>query len=179
MQNKRFMQNVTIITLGVIICCMSIMYAIYGTDVNIDGNVTVKSSKWDIHFEGTQQTSETNITDTSKIDPPSSTQTTSLTFGVNLEVGDVYEFTTDVKNAGTFNAKIASVALSGTKDAEETATTDLAFANKYLKYTVTYADGNAISENDTLDAGKSKKIKVRVEYVQPDNASDLPTAQEE
>lgn len=179
MQNKRFMQNVTIITLGVLICAISVAYAIYGTEVNIDGAVTVKNSNWDIHFEGTQQTSETNITDTSKIDPPSSTQTTSLTFGVNLEVGDVYEFTTDVKNAGTFNAKIASIALSGTKDGVAATTTDLAYVNKYLKYTVTYADGSAISENDTLDAATSKKIKVRVEYVQPDNASDLPSTQEE
>ncbi len=173
------MQNVTIITLGVLICAVSIAYAIYGTDVNIDGAVTVKNSSWDIHFEGAQQTSATNITDTSKITPPSSTQTTSLTFGVVLEVGDVYEFTTDIKNAGTFNAKIASVVLNGTKDGAEATTTDLAFANKYLKYTVTYADGSAISENDTLDAGTSKKIKVRVEYIQPENASELPTAQEE
>ncbi len=179
MQNKKFMQNVTIITLGVLICAVSIAYAIYGTDVNIDGAVTVKNSSWDIHFEGAQQTSATNITDTSKITPPSSTQTTSLTFGVVLEVGDVYEFTTDIKNAGTFNAKIASVVLNGTKDGAEATTTGLAFTNNYLKYTVTYADGSAISENDTLDAGTSKKIKVRVEYIQPENASELPTAQEE
>lgn len=178
MQNKRFMQNVTIITLGVLICCLSVVYAIYGTEVNVDGTVKVVNSNWDIHFEGAQQTSETTITDTSRIDPPSSTQTTSLTFGVKLEVKDVYEFTTDVKNAGTFNAKIASIALSGTKDGEAAATTDLAFANKYLKYTVTYADGSAISENDTLNAGESKKIKVRVEYIQPDDPSELPSAEE-
>lgn len=179
MQNKRFMQNVTIITLGVLICALSVAYAIYGTDVKVDGSVQVKSSSWDIHFEGTQQTSATTITDTSRINPPSSTQTTALTFGVNLHVNEVYEFTTDVKNAGTFNAKIASVVLSGTKGAADVETSDLAYANKYLTYTVTYADGSAISENDTLNAGESKKIKVRVEYAQPDNSADLPSVDEE
>ncbi len=179
MQNKRFMQNVTIITLGVLICALSIAYAIYGTDVKVDGSVSVKSSSWDIHFEGTQQTSATTITDTSRINPPSSTQTTSLTFGVNLHVNEVYEFTTDVKNAGTFNAKIASIVLSGLKGTEEATTSNLAYTNSYLKYTVTYADGSAIAENDTLNAGESKKIKVRVEYTQPDDPSELPSTDEE
>lgn len=179
MQNKRFMQNVTIITLGVLICVLSVAYAVYGTNVEIGGAVTVKNSNWDVHFEGTTQTNQTNITDTSKINPPSATKTTSLTFGVQLAVGDVYEFTSDIKNAGTFNAKIDSITLSSTKDEEKNTTTDLTVDNEYLKYTVTYADGNPIFVNDTLNAGTSRKIKVRVEYTQPTEVSKLPTTDEE
>lgn len=179
MQNKRFMQNVTIITLGVLICALSVAYAVYGTDVEVGGTVTVKSSSWDIHFEGAQQTSETTVADTSRINPPSSTETTSLTFGANLLVNEVYEFTINVKNAGTFNAKIADVALSGSKSSSSIDTSDLSYVNPYLTYTVTYADGSAISENDTLNAGESKTIKVRVEYAQPDDYTELPSEDEE
>lgn len=179
MQNKRFMQNVTIITLGVLICALSVAYAIYGTDVKVDGTVSVKNASWDIHFEGAQQTANTTITDTARINPPSATETTSLTFGVNLHVNEVYEFTTDVKNNGTFDAKIASVTFTGKKGSTDETVSDLAYANKYLTYTVTYADGSAIGVNDTLDHGQSKKIKVRVEYAQPADEKDLPSEDEE
>lgn len=184
MQNKRFMQNVTIITLGVLICCLSVAFAIYGTDLEVGGTVKVKNANWDIHFENIQQTSATNIVDTSRITPPATTGTTSLTFGVSLKVGEVYEFTTDIKNAGTFNAKLATVSLNGTKkldaeNREDVTTSNLGYTNDYLKYTVTYADGTAIQANDTLDATMSKKIKVHVEYMQPQDSSKLPTAEEE
>ena len=182
MQNKRFMQNVTIITLGVIICAISVVYALYGTDVNINGSVTLKEANWDIHFAGVTQTNKTNI-DSTHITPPNLTSdNTVLTFGAQLaEVGDIYEFTVDVVNGGTFDAKISDVVLTSSysDDNEEEISnqgtiTGLKYASSYLQYTVTYNDGNQIKKDDILSAGSSRKIKVRVEYKQPTDKTDLP-----
>lgn len=186
MQNKRFMQNVTIITLGVLICCLSVVYAIYGTDVNITGSVKVEEANWDIHFANVIQSNKTNIEST-KITPPNlSADNTVLTFGAELaQVGDIYEFTADVVNDGTFDAKISDVILTSTYSddnaqpiSNQGTITGLKYTSSYLQYTVTYNDGNQIKVDDILSAGASRKVKVRVEYKQPTESEDLPDAEE-
>ena len=88
-------------------------------------------------------------------------------------VADFYEFTIDVKNTGTFDAELKGITMGGITGHEN-----------YLKYTITY-DGtdytttNASLSGLTLAAETGvKEIKVRVEYIQPASASDLPQTQQ-
>ena len=82
--------------------------------------------------------------------------------------GDFYEFTVDVVNSGSIDAMIEKV----TKTPELTA--DQA---KYLNYTVSYANGESITNKQVIASGVTMPIKVRVEYRNDLVASDLPTGQ--
>lgn len=177
MEKKKIFQNVTIIVLAVAIIIMSVGYAIYYQPLQINGTAVIKNAKWDIHFAGPAATATSNVP-ASKVSGPTLTNGTSLSFEVNLSVGEVYEFTVDTVNAGTFNAELNTVALVGTKNGSQIITNKNGYANDYFNYKVTYDDGSEIKVGDTLDKGETKTLKVVVRYDQPTNDQDLPTNSE-
>jgi len=77
--------------------------------------------------------------------------------------GQVFTFNATYKNGGDIDAKVSSVLKSELNST----------AQNYLTYTVTYADGSAIQEDDVLAAGASAEFKVTVAYK---NVSALPDA---
>ena len=98
-------------------------------------------------------------------EPTTENLTTEITYSVNLNVpGDFYEFTVDVTNAGTIDAMVDEIS-------ENTLTTE---QKKYLSYTVTYIDGTKIKKYDRLNAGKTEKLIVRLEFKKDINEEDLP-----
>ncbi len=84
---------------------------------------------------------------------------------------DFYEATIQAHNYGSFDAALKSITMS-TLDASQ---------SQYLSYTVTY-NGTPYSSSTsgitgvTLGAGAKHPVKVRVEYLEPSNVSDLPTS---
>lgn len=72
--------------------------------------------------------------------------------------GDLFTFTTKYSNGGTLDAKV-----TGTNQALENTT-----AANYMTYGVTYEDGTAVAQDQSLNAGSSVKFKVTVAY--KDNA---------
>jgi hypothetical protein len=82
--------------------------------------------------------------------------------------GDVYEFTVEVVNNGSIDAMIDKVTKTPELTAEQA---------KYLKYEVSYANGESITNKQVIAAGVTMPIKVRVEYRKDLIASDLPTGQ--
>ena len=94
--------------------------------------------------------------------------TTTMEYNVTLNPGEFYEFTVDVENAGTIAATLKSITLSNLTDAQK----------KFINYTVTY-DGTAYTAttnglSNDLAAEAVKTVKVRVEYIFPENSTDLP-----
>ncbi len=133
------------------------------TNLSIDGTSNVRSARWDIHFNNIQVKTG-SVTATSN---PTISNNTTVNFATTLEEpGDFYEFTVDVVNAGTLNAKLDSISI----------TPNLTNAQKkYFKYDVSYADGDLpILANDALGAGETEKIKVRFEYLVNGDASLYP-----
>ncbi len=65
---------------------------------------------------------------------------------------EFYEFTLDVVNNGTLDAKIGEINLDVKND------------KKILDYSLTYLDDKIIQKDDLLKAGEKKKIKVRIYY---------------
>ena len=167
---KRFNFNIKdrkVLTLGlclVVVCVftLTVAYAALNAVLTIQGSAQVTSADWDVHLANPIVKNGSTTTDV-----PVITSGKSLTFNTTLNMpGDFYEFTVDVVNSGSIDAMIEKV----TKTPE--LTTDQA---KYLKYEVSYANGESIANKQAIAAGVTMPIKVRVEYRNDLVASDLPT----
>lgn len=163
MKNKRKNNNIVKVALVVSLLVVSVGFAVLSTSLNITGTTSINSSGWSVKFK----TDTISVTSGSvSATTPTVTGDTTLAFSPTLATpGDFYEFTIDVKNEGTINAKITSITPISLTVAQQ----------KYATCTVTYSDNTAIAQNDKLAAGASKKIKVRVEYKTDITSSDLPS----
>ena len=158
-----------VLTLGlclVAVCVftLTIAYAALNAVLTISGSAQVTSANWDIHLANPKVTSGSATTDI-----PSITSGKTLTFNTTLNMpGDFYEFTVDVVNGGSLDAMIDKVTKTPELTAEQA---------KYLKYEVSYANGESISSKQNIASGVTMPIKVRVEYRKDLTSSDLPTGQ--
>ena len=141
---------------------ISIGYAAITTTLNINGNTTIEKASWDIHFENLVKTEgSVEATTEASID----TTKTIINYTINLlEPGDFYEFTVDIVNSGSIDAKISEVLKEGLTTDQE----------KYIDYIATYTDGTSLQEDDVLYAGEKENIIVSVKYKQDIEPSDLP-----
>lgn len=188
MEKKRNSQTIIIAVLAVAVLFMSVGFAAFSQVLNITGKVQVEKASWDVHWDTNSfqkaagsvdilGTATTGSGDTETLDTTSepTLSGTDIAFGAILtKPGDKAEFTVNAVNEGTFNAQLQSITMS-------TLTTEQA---KYLKYEInvggqTYeASASGLSVN--LPAGGSTPItvKVTVTYVQPGEASELPTSRQ-
>ena len=142
---------------------LSVAYAAMSAVLEIHGNSEIVASSWDIHLENAQVKSGSV-----SANAPVISGNSTLAFNVELNTpGEFYEFTVDVVNEGSIDAMIDSVV--------KTPITGTSYA-KYIKYEVSYENGESISTKQTLKKGTSTPIKVRVEYRKDLVASDLPSS---
>ena len=163
---KRKQKNKKFIIIAVaLLLLISIGYATISTTLTINGTASVSATSWNVYFTNLQVTSGSVTPSVAPTIDDGSTSTTSLSYTVTLDKpGDFYEFTVDVKNGGTINAKIADNGVSNTALTTE--------QDVLANYTVTYLDGTTISAGDklskkdaTIDGiSDTRTIKVRVEY---------------
>lgn len=144
---------------------MTVGFANYVATLNIEGDVTVKTNKWEIAYDTATYVETENSAKASA----KTIDATKFDFTVELtKPGDFYEATVNVKNGGTFDAELNKITMS-TLDAAQ---------QKYLTYTVTYGGTTYSATTEglkvALAAGASTPVKVRVEYVAPANSAELP-----
>ncbi len=138
-----------------------LVYSYLTTNLSIDGTSNVKGARWDVHFANVQVSSGSVEAET----PVISNQTT-VNFSATLaNPGDFYEFTIDLVNSGTLNAKIDEINITPVLTAEQ---------QEYFSYTVTYADGVPVQPNDALNAGVTEKIKVQFRYLYRSDSTLYP-----
>ena len=151
--------------LSIVFVCvftLSIAYAALNAVLIISGNAEVAASNWNIHLENAKVKNGSATSDVPIISG------NSLIFSTTLNMpGDYYEFTVDVVNEGTIDAMIESVTTTPELDASQ---------KKYLKYEVSYANGESIDVKQTLTKKTSMPIKVRLEYRNDLVGSDLPSS---
>ena len=148
-----------------LIVTISVGYAALSTTLNINGTSTIKTNTWDVHFANVKTTTNTGATVT-KAPTITEGKTTEVTYNVALnKPGSVYEFTVDVVNSGTIDAKTSAIPTLG-GNTQPT----------IFNYTVTWSDGTAITANTALAAGATKTVKVRIEYKKDITAAQLPSA---
>lgn len=167
MEKKISYSGLVVVVLAVAVLVMSVGFAVFSTNLSINGTAQVSSSSWQVEFD--ESSYEETVGSVSPTSDPT-INTTSMTYQVTLaKPTDFYEFTIDVKNLGTFNAQLKSITM-----------TDISEHANYLKYTVTY-NGTQYTQTTSnlsipLEAGTGvEEVKVRVEYVQPSDASQLPS----
>ena len=167
MERRKDGQIVAIAALAIAIVFMSVGFAVFAQNLNINGTAKVEKAVWDVHFDNNtfqELTGSKSVTKT--FDESNTTLTWSTTLS---KPGDIAGFTVDAKNFGTFDANLKSITLSPLTTEQ----------SKYLKYLVSY-DGGSYSTSQTgltkaLAAGTAKTVTVKVEYIQPTDSSDLPT----
>ena len=160
--------SLAIILLSVAFVIMSVGFAAYSQRLDINGTAVAKKASWNVRFktdsyllsEGSVSATTNNLT------------ATTMTYNVTLNPGEFYEFTVDIENAGTFDANLKALTMSELTTEQK----------EFIKYTVTYDSTNyevtTLDINNTLATESSKKVKVRVEYILPADATKLPTAED-
>ena len=156
-----------VLTLGlclILVCVftLTIAYAALNAVLTIQGSAQVSSADWDIHLANPKVTNGSATTNVPQIKTNS---TMDFTTTLNMP-GDFYEFTVDVVNSGSIDAMINNVVKTPELTAEQL---------KYLKYEITYQNGESIEEKQLLEKNTIVPIKVRIEYRNDLVASDLPT----
>lgn len=179
MNNKKMygVFSVVLVVL-VVVSLIGITYAAYTEELSVNGTATVNSSSWKIKFTNLGSAVKTG-TANEITSPTINTNDTKIgDYAVTLTTpGDSISYTFDVENAGTFDASVSSLTIptpvcTGTGD---NATTDADNVCKYLTYTLTYADGTAISTEDTLNVSETKSLKLTLTYSANVPANELPT----
>lgn len=174
-------KNAKVVMVGAIIAMIVIVgvgFALFSENLSINGSGKVTASSWKVKF--TNLSSATLVGKAQEVVTPTiSDEDThigdySVTF---TNPGDSISYTFDVKNEGTFDAKVSSIVVNtpSCTGTGANATTDAANVCKNLTYTLTYADGSAIAAEDTLAAGATKSMKLVLTYSTSITASELPT----
>jgi len=159
-------RKVLYLFIGIVIVsvfALSIAYAALSTVLEISGNAQVNSASWDIRLKNV------NVKEGSvSANSPQISGSSTLSFDVDLDMpGDFYEFTVDVVNDGSIDAMIDSVVKTPELTSEQA---------KYIKYEVSYANGESINTKQTIKSKTKTPIKVRIEYRNDLSASDLPSS---
>ena len=157
-------RKILYMVLGIILVSvfsLTMVYAALSVTLNIIGSADVVSASWDIKLANPRVTDGSVTTDAPTISG------NTLTFNTTLSIpGDYYEFTVDVVNNGEIDAMIDSVIKNPDLTSEQA---------KYIKYEVSYQNGESIASKQLLAKKKTMPIKVRVEYRRDIASSALPT----
>lgn len=178
-----------VVGLCALIVCIGVVWASFTQTLTIDGTATVKKSNWKIHFtrlSGFEEEKAPTLVGTAEVVTAPIIKEGATAIG-DYEVtlmtpGDSVTYEIDITNDGTYDAvlktlsKSAKPTCNGTAtDSAQAATDALNVCNK-LSYTFTYKDtGLAVGEGDTLNAGQTRTVILKLEYHDFTDASLLPT----
>ena len=165
--NKKKKKVLSVLVLLLLVLGVTIGYSILTQSLAINGTSKIGVSTWDVHFENVAVTTGSVTATTAPVAAAADKKTT-LTYAVDLNnPGDFYEFTVDVVNGGSIDAKLSAVpTISGVSSTQD----------DYVNYSFTNSDGTAVTAGQTIAAGASKKYKVRVEFDSNITADKLPTS---
>lgn len=169
------------LAIAILIVGISIGYSYLNTSLAINGTTTIESNEWLVKFSSI--TSE-NVTGKASITTAAAISTTTseddtITFDVNLsKPGDTYELKAVRANAGTIDAILDSIEVTGLEgtgdyltmyitDPDSTSTATLVGS-----YTNVYSN---LMTSTELDAETNKNIIVKLVYETDIDADDLLT----
>jgi len=174
MNRKRTEKIVAVAALIIAIIGLSVGFAAMSTSLQIDGTARMNPASWEIKFENLSAPTITG--DATVITAPTLSDTAIQTFAVSLtKPGDSITYTFDVNNIGSINAILGTFTKANTPTCTgtgATATADATIVCDNLVYTLTYSGGGVVGANDTLTAGQTRTMVLRIEY--PATATQLP-----
>ena len=176
MKKDQTPKTIAVAALIIAIIGLSVGFAAMSTTLQINGTAEMNPATWDIRF---QNLSAPTITGgASVLTAPTLTNTQIGTFGISLtKPGDSVTYTFDITNAGTINADLGSITplAPGCVGTGANAAADATLVCNNISYTLVYtANGTPLAANDTLDAGQTRNVTLRLTYLS--TATQLPTA---
>ena len=157
--NMRRKKGIGILILAIVLLFITIGFALLTSSFNIKGTSTVVNSVWDIHFDNLVPTPGSVTPD---VEATIDSDGLIINYTVTLDKpGDFYEFTVDVVNEGTIDAKLAELPEVTGVSAEQ---------DVYVNYSFTHTDGSEIEVGEVIKSGESENFTVRVEF--DDNITD-------
>ena len=157
---------------------VSVVWAGYTSNLNIKGSATAQNAKWSVIFKdlGSAQLGNSN----SKLTPSAaetstptiSGQTSISNFGISVKTpGDYASYKFKIRNDGSFPAEIDDSFVLPTPTCSAGGTT----VCSKLQYTLKYTDGTNVAVGNKFAAGTEKEVILKLQYLESDNASELPT----
>jgi len=144
-----------------LILFISIGFAYLTRDLTLSGISSIFRNTWDVHFDNVVVSEGSVEAET----PVIGNDLTSASFYAEFNTpGDFYEFTVDAVNGGTIDAMLNTFTSSEL---------DESVAN-LLEYTVTYADGEELTQYQELNSGDCLTYKIRLYYKLDISEDDLP-----
>lgn len=177
--NRKVLYGLVALALLLSVVGISIGFAALSQDLVIEGTAEVVPANWEIIFKdlgdavevgGGQEDTEPQLTTTTRLD----------SFNVILtKPGDSVSYTFKVSNEGDIDAKFESMTMNtpvitGTASDPTDKTADETLVASALIYTITYADGTALTAEDALAVGNYRTLKMTIAY--DSEATDIPTA---
>lgn len=142
---------------------IGIGYAYLTSSLSTKGSMAISKNTWNIHFENV--VIKTGSVSATKA-PTIQNNSTLIEFGAALkQPGDFFEFNVDVVNKGSIDAMVSEVVATGLTTPQR----------EFLEYTFSYSDANQIKEKDSLLAGATETITVKVKYKDSLSAEQLPS----
>lgn len=169
-----------IAALVISVVAIGIGFATFTETLRIEGSATVQTSTWKVKFTNLSAPTLKGTATVVTAPTINTNDTTISTYDVKLsKPGDSVSYTFDVANTGTYNAKLSSfnIPTPTCTGSGDNATADAANVCKHLTYTLTYANGTSLAENDALAATSGvANMKLTLTYESHDVAADLPKA---
>lgn len=178
MERQRGIKALSVVALLIAVVGLSVAFAAMSRTLTINGTATVDPATWDVHFEnlvkgavlgGAEVTAEPTIGEANGV-----ASTHIGDYAVKLtKPGDSVTYTFDVVNEGDINATLTSYVKATPTFAG--ADEDVAIVEENLVYTLTYADGSAITEGAAL-AKTSGVASFKLVVAYDSEADVLPAA---
>ena len=96
----------------------------------------------------------------------------------STKIGDYIEYVFDVSNDGDYDATLTNLYMNSNTELtyEGSGENDENNVKSQIEYTLKYADGTTVNQNDTLKSKETKTMRLRLTYKQFNDVSLLPTA---
>lgn len=141
------------IIVTVLLLSMTIGFAIVSTNLNITGDILVKSQTWEIYFSNVRLAENSIEAESLNIDQNIPTQ---VNYTVNLNYGEKFEFLVDANNKGTLTALIGTIS------------NDLLEYSDNITYNITYLNGSDVAIDQPLYKDNLETYKVSISYTGTD-----------
>ena len=171
----------SIVALAVIVV-LGIVYAAFTQQLTINGTATGRSSNWKIYFS--RLTGPTLNGTAKQITAPEikNNSTTIGDYSVTVtSPGDYIEYEFDVTNDGDYDATLTNLSMKSNTEltyegSGDNEVNDDNNVKSQIEYTLKYADGTTVSQNDTLKSKETKTMRLRLTYKTFNDATLLPKA---
>ena len=165
-----------VLALVVSLVAVSLAYAGFSQQLNINGSASIKNASWNVHFLAPR--TDTPVGTASWATAPALAGATKIgDFSATLNApGDELDFDFDVENTGTFNAKLDSITI-GTPSCSG----DNNFTCSQITYKLYQKNGTEVTNVATADGnlaanGGKKTYTLKLKFDDLNNENKLPAS---